>query len=135
MGRILCIDYGLKRVGLALSDELKIISSPFRVIKNNKMLIENLMKIIKEYNIEKVIIGYPYSDIYKESINYVEEFANRLKKYLNIPIEFQNEEFSSEYANSFLKSLGLKPKEIRQKIDQFAAQKILYDYLYKLNKN
>lgn len=134
MGRILCIDYGNKRIGLAITDELKIISSPFKTIYNNKDLLNNIINIIKDFNIEKIVLGYPFSETYKDSMISVESFKSLLEKHTNIPIEFYNEENSTIYASSFLKSIGYKQKKLKTNIDRYAAQKILQDYLNSYNK-
>ena len=59
MTRVIGIDYGEVRVGIALSDPLKIISKPLITLTNDQNLLENLEKIISEKNVEKIIVGYP----------------------------------------------------------------------------
>lgn len=129
MGRLLGIDYGSKRVGLAVTDELQMLASPLEVLQNDASLFSKLKKIHELYRFEKVVLGYPYSEKYQEAVLAVEAFSTALKKELGLEVVFQNEEFTSVYAESFLKSTGMKQKKIKSNLDKFAAQKILQDYL------
>lgn len=133
MGRILCIDYGEKRVGIAITDELKIISSPLDVLKNDSTLLEKLKIIIEKYNPEKIIIGLP---VHSSNISEkrVKNFGEMLKSLLNINIEYYDESYSTVYAELLLKSLGTKRKKIKKVVDKYAASKILQDYLEKLRQ-
>ena len=130
MGRILGLDYGKKRIGLAVTDEMQIISSPLDVYIYDDLFIDKLRILHEKYNFEKIVIGYPYSEKYFEASKEVEIFAESLKQ-LGISIEFQNEEFTSVFAGSLLKSMNIGKKGIKSKIDKYAAQKILEDYLKK----
>lgn len=134
MGRILGIDYGRKRIGIAVTDELQIIASPLVVILNNSFVFEKISKICKEYKINKVVIGFPFSDKYKEAMLEVIEFSKKLQQKINIEVAFQNEEFSTVESEYFLKSLGQNPKKIKKIVDKYAAQKILEDYLKGIKK-
>lgn len=134
MPRWLGIDYGSKRVGLAVTDELKMLSSPLDVYQNDARLLEKLLTLSKDYSVEKIVIGYPYSETYQDAARKVEEFGQRLQKYfrdkgLSTEIVFSNEEFSSFYAENTLRTMGIRDKKIKGAIDKFAAQKILEDYL------
>lgn len=134
MPRILGIDYGSKRVGLAVTDELQMLSSPLDVYQNDGRLMENLARLCKEYSVGKIVIGYPYSETYQDAVRKVEEFGQRLRKFLDgcgmpLEIEYANEEFSSVFAESNLRAMGIRDKKIKGAIDKYAAQKILEDYL------
>lgn len=134
MSRILGIDYGAKRVGLAVTDELQILSTPLDVFPNNPQLFDSLLKLCREYRIGGIVVGYPYSETYQEAVRSVEQFAQKLRLFLDknslpIPIEFSNEEFSSFFAEHTLKTMKIKDKKIKTTIDKYAAQKILEDYL------
>ncbi len=129
MPRILGLDYGRKRIGLAVTDELLIVSSPLRVILNNGSCFDELKKICRDYNVAKIVIGYPLSDKYVEASREVALFAEKLKMEIEIEIDFQNEEFSTVFSESLLKSMGLNKRKIKDSIDKYAAQKILEDYI------
>lgn len=128
MGRILGLDYGKKRIGIAVTDDLKIISSPFDVYSYDNFFMDKIKKLHEKYHFEKIVVGYPYSEKYSEASKEVERFAEKLKS-IGIAIEFQNEEFTSVYADGLLKSLRFGQKKIKSNIDKYAAQKILEDYL------
>ena len=129
MGRLLGIDYGKKRIGLAITDELRMVASPHDTYLNNAEFLGKLQKLQEKYRFDAVVLGYPHSDTYRESSAAVEAFAEILREKLKIDVIFQNEEFTTVYMESFLKSLGYNEKQIKERIDRFAAQKILSDYL------
>jgi len=129
MPRLLGIDYGRKRIGLAISDELQIISSPLTVLKNNSSFLDELKKICDSYSVVKIIIGYPYSEKYVAAAREVILFSEKIKQNTGFSIEFQNEEYSSVFSLSLLKSMGINDKKIKASLDKFAAQKILEDYI------
>jgi putative holliday junction resolvase len=131
MSRLLGIDYGSKRVGIAVTDELQMLVNPLDVFPNNSELLDRIKKLHENYHFEKIILGYPFSEKYKEASKSVESFAEKLKQVLPLEIVFQNEEFSSAYAELYLKSVHVKSKKIKSSIDKFAARKILEDFLAK----
>jgi putative Holliday junction resolvase len=129
MRPILSIDYGEKRIGLAVSDELHLLAHPLKTIKNDKTVFEQIFKIVKEYNIEKIIVGYPVWDKPTEIVKKIEEFVNNLKEIVKVDIEFVNEMYSTKTACEKLASIGKKYKKYKEKLDSFAAAIILQDYL------
>ena len=132
MGRILGIDYGDSRIGLALSDPQKIIASPYKTVnsKDKQKLIDIFNSIIKEKNIEFLVIGLPISLKGKETLQTkkVKVFGEFLKKF-NKPIFFQDERFSSITAVNSLISENIKTGHNKDKIDKRAAAIILQQYL------
>lgn len=131
MSRILGIDYGLKRVGLAVTDDLRIISSPLDVLINDGYLLEKLKGLCEEYDVGLIVLGLPLSDKYKEAENMVREFAARLSKTVTVPIEFQDETLSTKKAGYRLDYTGISSKKKKKNLDKYAAQGILEDYLRK----
>lgn len=131
--RVLAIDYGIKRIGLALSDPLQLIASPFKTIPNDTQLFSELKKIIEEQSVEKIILGFPEHDkgtstsIVKE----LEKFKADLEKQTGLQIIFWDETFTSSIAKDrVLLSVNKKSKR-RDKglIDSNAAAIILQEYL------
>jgi len=127
------IDYGEAKIGLALADNVIKIAFAYKTLQNNKDLLQNLVKIVTEKNIYKIIIGIP------EYINQErKEFkgnllGNLIKKTLpKIEIEYQNEMFTTKIAQRNLIEKGLK--NIKKYDDQEAAKIILQSWLdkYKL---
>ena len=134
--RILGIDLGEKRVGLALSDELLITSSPLKPILNSDKLIiiEHIKEIIESSNVAKIIVGYPVllSGIAGSEAKNVENFVVSLKKELpDIEIILQDERFSSFSAKRMLKDTNRNKKSNRKEgiVDSISACIILDTYL------
>lgn len=129
--KIMAIDYGKSRVGIAITDPLGIIAQPFLTIpvKSKGKLIKRLKFLIRENNIAFVLIGNPISNkgqatpMSKE----VTEFARRLKKAINIEVKLWDERYTSQYAAAILKETGAK--RVLEKIDQVAASIMLEEYL------
>jgi putative Holliday junction resolvase len=132
MGRILGIDYGDVRIGLALTDPLKIIASPFRTIqnRNNDFIIKELDFIINEKKIETLVIGLPIGLNNQETIQTkkVRLFAD-LIKILGIPIYFQDERLSSISAKKSLIIQNIKTGSNKSMIDKAAAAIFLQQFI------
>lgn len=131
--RILAIDFGLKRIGLALTDPLKMFAYPFKTISNDDNTIDELLVIINHYNVKKIIVGYPLKENGNKSglTISVEKFVNFLKLKTPVNIVMQDERYSSELAFSKVLESVTKKKKRRDKglIDKNAASIILQDYL------
>jgi putative Holliday junction resolvase len=131
--RILAIDFGVKRIGLALTDPLKMFAYPFKTINNDNKTINELLSIIKEYKVQKIIIGYPLREDGRKSelMNSIEKFVQILKSRIHIDILFQDERYSSVIAYSKVLESTVKKSKRRDKglIDKNAASIILQDYL------
>jgi len=121
--KFLGIDYGDKRVGIAVSDESGIFAFPRAVLQNTGKIFDEIKKICAEEEIEKIIVGVPisFSGGQSAQAEKVLEFAEHLKQYTNIPIEKENEIFSTKSA--------LDMGAGKEKIDQSAAAIILQSYL------
>ncbi|MEA1973371.1 MAG: Holliday junction resolvase RuvX [Candidatus Cloacimonadota bacterium] len=133
MYRLMGIDFGEVRIGIALSDPLQIISKPFVVLQNtdDEILWEELLKIIEERQVGKIILGLPLNLKGKDTKKTLEvrEFAKILKDKINIPLVFHDERYSSVDANDALKSMGYNVRESRKVIDKIAASIILKNYM------
>ena len=133
MGRILAIDYGRKRCGIAVTDPLKIIANGLETVATHK-----LMDFLKEYTsreqVELIVIGQPtqLNGQPSESMRYITPFIDRLKKEMpNMPIEMVDERFTSSIAQQAMIDGGMKKSDRRDKarVDTIAASIILNDYL------
>jgi len=135
ISRILGIDYGSVRIGLALSDPLKIISRPYKVILNKgaETFIE-IKTLVEEQSISKIVLGLPYDKDGSDSdkTREVRDFALSLETELSTPVILWDERYTSSDANSFLKSMGIDYKKSKKIIDKIAAAIILKDYLESL---
>ncbi|MFQ6676728.1 MAG: Holliday junction resolvase RuvX [Fidelibacterota bacterium] len=130
MKRILGIDYGEKRVGLALSDLMQLIASPFKTIPNNSSLFTALKKIIDEYEVEKVVVGLPKGMKGQETqqTKFVRNFITQLEDN-NILVDLEDERLSSITAKKSLIQQGIKTGHNKGLIDQTAAAIFLQLYL------
>jgi len=137
MGRLLAIDHGEKRIGLALSDPNKIISKPLKTItyNNYENLSIDLIDIIKRHKIEKLIIGLPIGMHGANTLqtDKVKDFQSYLKNKIDIPIIMFDERLSSVSAKKSLVSQGIKTGFNKSKIDETAAAIFLQHYLDQLN--
>ncbi len=131
--RILAIDYGEKRIGIAISDPLKIFAIPLITIENNNKFWEKFLSLFNEYNIVQIVLGYPLKeDGTKSKITLkVEEFKKKLKNKVKQPIEFVDERYSSSIATEQIIESVKSKKKRRDKslIDKNAAAVILNDFL------
>ena len=133
MGRILCIDYGIKRVGLAVTDELKIIASPFKTV-NTSEIISFINNYTKETKVELIVVGLPFNlqgeetDATKKTLSFISVL---MKKYPHIKVDTYDERYTSKIAKETILMMG-KSKKFRQdksNIDKVSASIILQSYL------
>ncbi|HMS63632.1 MAG TPA: Holliday junction resolvase RuvX [Ignavibacteria bacterium] len=138
--KYLGIDYGERRVGIAVTDGNKKYSFSRDHIENNSNFFVNLLKLIKEENIIKIILGYPLNFKSEKTIQTIktEEFKTAFEEFLNknsikLEIIFFDERFTSKIAESGILNSGMKMKKRRQKglTDSISAQIILQDYIDK----
>ena len=133
MGRLLAIDFGEKRVGLALSDPTKIIAKPFKSITytDHDDLLKKISLIIEEKNVEKIILGFPkgLKGQNTHQTNKVMSFFNLIKNKNIIPIVMQDERFSSVSAKKSLILQNIKTGYNKGLIDETAAAIFLQLYL------
>jgi len=133
MGRILGIDHGNRRIGLALSDPMQIIAKPHDTIIYSQInsVLEKIKSLIPEFDIEKIILGLPLGMNGKDTdqTRIVREFSDLLKSELNIDIEFEDERLSSLSAKKILVLQGVKTGHEKGRVDQTAAAIFLQQYL------
>lgn len=133
MSRILGIDYGQKRIGLALSDPTKLFAKPFMTIINKSQLqvLDELKRIIGEKEVESVVVGFPIGmkGQMTEQTKVVEKFVGILKELLSIPVDVIDERLTSWEANRVLHEQGIKPSKHKHLVDETAAAILLQSYL------
>ena len=131
MNRALGIDYGDSRIGIALSDPLKIISKPLLTLKNDNNFLTELKNIIKEKNVDAIVVGYPIGmkgQVTKqtEKVNF---FIELLTENINIEISKVDERLSSVSASNALIEQGVKTGHNKELIDDTSAAIILQEFL------
>ena len=137
MGRILAIDYGKKRTGLAVTDPLRITANPLLTIET-KGLINWLQTYFEKEKVDIVVIGHPtqMNGEESESMNYIRPFIGNFKKlFPTIPITMYDERFTSVLAHQAMIAGGMKKKDRQDKaiVDKIAACIILEGYLDSLH--
>jgi putative Holliday junction resolvase len=137
MGRILAIDYGKKRTGLAVTDPLRITANPLLTIET-KGLINWLQTYFEKEKVDIVVIGHPtqMNGEDSESMNYIRPFIGNFKKqFPTIPITMYDERFTSVLAHQAMIAGGMKKKDRQDKaiVDKIAACIILEGYLDSLH--
>ena len=133
MSRILAIDYGRKRTGLAVSDTMQIIANGLTTVPTHELL-DFIAGYVQKEPVERVIIGLPkqMNNEVSENMKYIEPFVRLLKKKLpEMPVEFVDERFTSVLAHRTMLETGLKKKDRQNKalVDEISATIILQTYL------
>lgn len=138
--RILGIDYGDVRTGIAITDSLGITAQGLETINNNnsdRVLLRRLEEIINEYKVERIAIGMPLNLRGEKTVRAekTEKFIHKLKcKFNNIPIEVIDERLTTVQAHKTMNFLDVNKKKKKDIVDTIAAVYILETYLGKLNK-
>ncbi len=139
MNRIIGIDYGLKRTGIAVTDPLGIFASPVETVPSAK-IIEYLKNYTAKEQIGLFVVGYPMNmnNIPSEAARYVDTFLKQLKKnFPQIPVELEDERFTSVLAHRSMIDGGMKKMARRDKsvVDKISAGIILQSYLDRKSGN
>ena len=133
---IVAIDFGLKRIGVAGCDDLRISSHPVKLVMNkpDKSHIREIVEIIKERNAELVLVGMPFKDDGRLKIlDDIENFYHDLQRNTTTKIEYWNENFSSKEADNILiKKMNMSRKKRKNYQDLLSACLILDSYLRSL---
>ena len=133
MGRILAIDYGKKRTGIAVTDILQIIANGLTTVATTELM-DFLLKYVEKEPVERIVVGHPkqMNNEDSENMKRIVPFVNQLKKKLpQIPVEMIDERFTSVLAHQAMLDGGLKKKARQDKalVDEISATIILQSYL------
>lgn len=135
-GRILGIDYGRKRIGLAMSDPSQILAARLKTIVNThrERVVEEIAAIVAENNIIAVVMGKPLHMSGEEGalLHDIEEFIRQLENKTEIPIFMWDERLTTVSAEKLLIDTGRSPSKSRSEIDQVAAAFLLQNFLDRL---
>ncbi len=136
-GRILGIDYGSKRVGVSMSDPLRILSQGVATLNNDARLFDRLVGIIQEQEVKTIVVGMPYDSEGGKGGKAIEvdEFIDRLRQVTSVDIQTWDESYSSVNAHRAFIESGMKRKKRQQKhrVDEMAARLMLQEYLDQLH--
>ena len=132
-GRIIAIDPGTKRYGIAICDELRVTTRPLKVIKRTswKKLLSNIKQIVSEFDAKALVIGLPLESDGSESDMSQEarRMAHNFSLSLDVPVFLQDERVTSYEAKGRLWDRGISPQQSRDMADSEAASIILSDFL------
>ncbi len=132
-GRLMCLDIGQKRVGVALSDRGWMIASPYRVLKREKFLplAQEIIQIIIEEEVQTLIVGLPLELSGEEgrSVQSIRHFVYNLLKIRDIQVFYQDERFSTHAAQRTLLTADISRAKRRDVVDKMAASFILQGVL------
>jgi putative Holliday junction resolvase len=132
--RIVGIDYGQARIGVALSDPSQIIASPLTTIQNKKKLeevVKEFLSVLKDYSIEEIVIGMPFQLDGKigTSAQEVLRFVEALKEQTTLPIKTWDERLTTQQTERVMKAGNVSRKKRMKVIDSACATLILQNYL------
>ena len=137
MGKIVAIDFGKKRIGLAITDSEKIIASPLKTVDNNEIF-SFLRNLFLNEDIECLVLGDPKTkkNKHNELIKDLMNFYNKIKSEFHVPVHFIDERFTSKIAFRIILDANIKKMKRRDKslVDKVSASLILETYLKKIKK-
>lgn len=133
MSRILAIDYGKKRTGIAVSDPSQIIANGLTTVPTST-LFDFVKGYLEQEDVERIVVGLPKkpNGEYSESMANIEPFVNRLRKqFPDTPVEYYDERFTSVLAHQAMlaSGIGKKARQNKALVDQISATIILQDYM------
>ncbi len=133
-GRVLGIDYGTRRVGLALSDPLGIIAQPIDAVKQSSELMAEIRQVVERERVHTVVVGMPLNlkGQAAQTAQEVQKFVEQLRAELSMEVATWDERFTTTIAQQTMITMGTKKKERQQKngrIDSMAAAVMLQNYL------
>jgi len=139
VSRILCLDYGRKKMGIAMTDPLGITAQPFKTVRNDsrQQVLDQILEIIEKYEVSEIVVGLPLTMKGQKGpmALEVEKFVKYLRSRMKTPIVFWDERLSSKQAQRTLHYLDMKPSMNKKKVDRIAAAIMLESYVaFKNNK-
>lgn len=131
MGRILGIDHGDVRIGIAMSDETAFLASSLCVVESTNAGMDQILALVAEHRVETIVVGLPRNmdGSYGPATEKVRKFIEKLKTKISVPVEEWDERLSTVSAHHALREAGLDGRRRKGVVDQVAAQIILQNYL------
>jgi putative Holliday junction resolvase len=133
IGRIMAIDYGSKRIGIAFSDPLRMFAKAHSVVENTSLeeCLEKIRELAKSQHTTLIVVGMPYAidGSHTPKTRETQAFYEKLQGYMDIEVIFWDERYSSAEAETELKKMGKSWQEARKMVDAMAAAMILKSYL------
>lgn len=137
--KLLGLDVGTVRIGVATSDMLQILATPYETYKRRTPYLDAryIVELAEKLQIEKIVFGLPLKldGTEGDSARMARELASKVAEHTSLPIVFQDERLSTVSAERILIETGTRRKERKGQIDQIAATIILQNYIDKTNRN
>lgn len=137
--RIMGLDVGEKRIGIALSDPMGWTAQAHSVLSRTKLEedFQHIRKLCAEYEVEKIVVGFPrnMNGTVGPKAREIQEFAESLQEYLNLPLDYWDERLTSKQAERVLLEADISRRKRKQLIDKIAAANILQAYLNRLTNS
>jgi putative Holliday junction resolvase len=132
-GRVMALDVGERRIGVALSDPTRMLASPLTTIRAvpRSTAVKRILTLIRDYQVTALVVGLPLTmngDIGPQA-TLVQQFVDELRPLIDIPISFVDERLTTVAAERMMIDLKIKPEQRRARIDEVAASIILQDFL------
>lgn len=132
-GRVLALDVGGRRIGVALSDTRRLLATPLTTLRAEPRLraLAELVKLARDYEVTDVVVGLPLTlngEVGPQA-KLVQAFAEQLKAQINVPVHLFDERLTTVAAERMMVELGLRPEQRKARIDEVAASIILQDFL------
>jgi putative Holliday junction resolvase len=135
LGRVLALDVGGRRVGVALSDSTRVLASPYTTLRAEprKRLISEIVKLLADYEVSEVVVGLPLtlSGEIGPQAKLIQEFVEQLRAVITQPIHMVDERLTTVAADRMMQELGIRADRRKERIDEVAASIILQDFLDK----
>lgn len=135
--RILGIDFGFKKIGIAVSDFDHILAMPCDMVDNagHEKVLEKIQNLCEKYDISKIVFGNPvgFEDDEKNIIEHVHKFAELARERLGIGVAFEDERYTTIQAKKYMREAGIKEKKMQNLKDSISAAILLQTYLDRLN--
>lgn len=132
-GRWMALDVGRRRIGVAVSDPLKLTARPAGTLTRSTDLAEigEITRMVREYEVERIVAGRPFrlNGETSETVDLVEAFLEELRKFVTVPVEWAEERLSSKEAERIMAELKVPVADRRRRRDEFAAALILQWYI------
>ncbi len=130
MKRSLGVDYGTKRVGLAISDSLGMVATPLTVLER-RSAVDDIVKLVQDRDVGTIVVGLPtgLDGTEGQSARDARSLGDELKRQTGVEIVFRDERFTSRMAENALLESGMRRRDRRNTVDKVAASIILQDYL------
>lgn len=132
-GRVMALDVGGSRIGVALSDPSRTLASPYITLhaKPRERVLQHIAQLIKKEEVVELVLGLPLtlSGEIGPQAKTIHEFADALRPLIAVPLHFFDERLTTVAANRMMSDLGLKPEQRKARIDEVAASIILQDFL------